>query len=291
MGTQRNNITKSKDVRLQILTAMIPPLDSDSDFSDLTAYGTFNNPCCVNCARAIEYTANLSMSTAFSNRFLQELSQKDPAMDEISTALKKLSHGQHNLAVKMINHIISNGWRFKHQDPLKPSWIGEPSDIVLNGNRDLVESLRDLLEKLKSHQHVKERNLIKGYLKKSKLPQLWDQLDRLLVSKLQNSITDNTLHSTFAASLGASDISNEDEKIEVDEYQAPENGDKTSKDEKLIDVTKNVKESPIEEVFQYEKSEEHTSSEEKILPEVPNISDKIFKGDYTTWYLSMHGLD
>ena len=57
---------------------------------------------------------------------------------------------------KLIRHILSHGFAF-HYDPGKPAWSGEPSDVVLDGNRDMVENVKVLLEKLKIHNHSMER--------------------------------------------------------------------------------------------------------------------------------------
>jgi hypothetical protein len=158
-----------------------PFSDSDSlNDSDLL-YPIITNYCCCSCSRALVHTANLATSTAFSNRFLHELTEKDPAMEQVSRVLGKLSVSLHYLASKLIRHILSHGFAFDHYDPGKPAWSGEPSDVVLDGNRDMVENLKVLLEKLKSHKHSMERNLIKKYLKRTDLPLLWDELENLMV--------------------------------------------------------------------------------------------------------------
>ena len=53
--------------------------------------------------------------------------------------------------------------------------------MVLDGNRDIVENVKVLLEKLKSHKHSMERNLIKKYIRRTSLLHLWDELDNLMV--------------------------------------------------------------------------------------------------------------
>ena len=260
---------------------MFPPNDSDTDNllmpdPSQTPYNfTTYNSCCSTCARAIEYTANLSMSTAFSNRFLHEISQRDPAMDELSNVLEQLATSQHVLAGKLIKHIISHGWRYKHQDPKLPSWRGEPSELVLNSNRGLVENLKNLLKKLKDHHHNTERNLIKGNLKKESLPVLWDQLDRLLVaegSKLA-IISSNAFNSINTSHEQSIEIATEEtetlpDKVE-DEYIS-----ESSKEEDKIGILADIKEEQgyddlIREVFQDQKIERGSSSSENT-----NISEE-----------------
>ena len=58
---------------------------------------------------------------------------------------------------KLIRHILSHGFAFDHYDPGKPAWSGEPSDVVLDGSRDMVENVKVLLVKLKSHKHTYEK--------------------------------------------------------------------------------------------------------------------------------------
>ena len=274
---------------------MFTPHDSDTDdplMPDLAQtpnnFTTYNS-CCSTCARAIEYTANLSMSTAFSNRFLHEISQRDPAMDELSNVLEQLATSQHVLAGKLIKHIISHGWRYKHQDPKLPSWRGEPSELVLNSNRGLVENLKNLLKNLKDHHHNTERNLIKGCLKRENLPILWDQLDRLLVaegSKLAK-ISSNAFNSINTS---------HEQSIEIPTDQTETMPDKVVKDEdKLSESTKeedkkgilaDIKEDQscdglISEVFQDQKIERGSSRSEKTTiseeseSEVSNIPDNV----------------
>ena len=63
---------------------------------------------------------------------------------------------------KLIRHILSHWFAF-HYDPGKPALSGEPSIVILDG-RDMVENVKVLLVKLKSHNHTMERNLIKKCL-------------------------------------------------------------------------------------------------------------------------------
>ena len=44
--------------------------------------------------------------------------------------------------IKLITHILSHGFAFDHYDPGKPAWSGEPSDVVLDGNRYMVENVK-----------------------------------------------------------------------------------------------------------------------------------------------------
>merc|ERR1719233_1781395 len=224
------------------------------------------------------------MSTAFSNRFLHEISLQDPAMEELSNVLKQLSTSQHVLAGKLIMHIISNGWRYKPQDPKHPSWSGEPSELVLNSNRGLVENLKILLKKLKDHHHNTERNLIKGSLKRENLPLLWDQLDKLLVTEASElpKISTNAFDS-INTSHGSSGylIKTEQSEAMQDKVVKDEDDAKLRKEEK---VTKEVKEgtladikeeksydSLVKEVFHDEKMEGGSSSEEKNISEESEV--------------------
>ena len=276
---------------------MFPPNDSDTDNllmpdPSQTPYNfTTYNSCCSTCARAIEYTANLSMSTAFSNRFLHEISQRDPAMDELSNVLEQLATSQHVLAGKLIKHIISHGWRYKHQDPKLPSWRGEPSELVLNSNRGLVENLKNLLKKLKDHHHNTERNLIKGNLKKESLPVLWDQLDRLLVaegSKLA-IISSNAFNSINTSHEQSIEIATEQTETMPDKVIEDEDIlSESTKEEDKKGILADIKEEQsynglISEVFQDQKiergyrSSEKTNISEESESEVSNVPDNVSK--------------
>ena len=167
-------------------------------------------------------------------------------MDEVSTVLKKLSTSQHYLASKLINHIISHGWHYEHQDPGKPSWRAEPSDVVLNGNKDLLENLKNILEKLKSHHHNTERNLIKKYLRRANLPQLWDQLDKLLMVETSRMTEKN---STFGSDSGSSFESGRD------------SDESCAKEDRKLDTNAASKEIKIQAAIKQEKMDK----EDKIF--------------------------
>ena len=77
--------------------------------------------------------------------------------------LGKLSVSLHYLASKLIKHVLSHGFAFDH-DPDKYAWSEEPSGVVLDDKRDMVENVKVLLEKLKNHKHSMERNIIKKFL-------------------------------------------------------------------------------------------------------------------------------
>ena len=55
-------------------------------------------------------------------------------MEQVSRVLWKPTA----YASKLISNILSHGFAFDHYDPDKPAWTGEPSYVVLDGNRDTV---------------------------------------------------------------------------------------------------------------------------------------------------------
>ena len=107
-------------------------------------------------------------------------------MEQMSSVLGKLAISLHCFAKKLIRHILSHGFHYDHYDPGKPAWNGEPSDVIMDGNREMVENVKFIMEKLKNHKHTVERNMIKKYLKRTNLPELWDQLEKLMIGSSED---------------------------------------------------------------------------------------------------------
>ena len=74
--------------------------------------------------------------------------------------------------------LLQHEFAFDHYDPGKPAWSGELSDVALGGNRDMIKNLKVHLESLK---HSLEWNLIKKYLKRTKLHLHWDEIENLMI--------------------------------------------------------------------------------------------------------------
>ena len=149
--------------------------------------------CCCGCAEEYVILVNLFISTGYSNRFLKEIIEKDRSLKKVSDILGSLSASLHAIAADLSLHIIKKDCHINHFkvfDPKCPKWTSEnPVAFIMEGNSLLVKAIEDFLKTLKLHKHHVERKLIKKSIKKSKLIELWDELEKLLFTK---SVVDKT---------------------------------------------------------------------------------------------------
>ena len=143
--------------------------------------------CCCGCAEEYVILVNLFISTGYSNRFLKEIIEKDRSLKKVSDILGSLSASLHAIAADLSLHIIKKDCHINHFkvfDPKCPKWTSEnPVAFIMEGNSLLVKAIEDFLKTLKLHKHHVERKLIKKSIKKSKLIELWDELEKLLFTK------------------------------------------------------------------------------------------------------------
>ena len=124
---------------------------------------------------------NLMISTAFSNRFLSEISSLDDALQELSLVLQRLASIYHLLGAKLISYMMkeTRGIFFQHYDPLLPAWNSELT-MVYEGNKQMVGELGIFLAKLKIHGHTGLRSFVKSNIRQTGLAGVLDELERLL---------------------------------------------------------------------------------------------------------------
>ena len=143
--------------------------------------------CCCGCAEEYVILVNLFISTGYSNRFLKEIIEKDRSLKKVSDILGSLSASLHAIAADLSLHIVKKDCHINHFkvfDPKCPKWTSEnPVAFIMEGNSLLVKAIEDFLKTLKLHKHHVERKLIKKSIKKSKLIELWDELEKLLFTK------------------------------------------------------------------------------------------------------------
>ena len=157
----------------------------------MTSHDDFENihlsSCCCGCAEEYVILVNLFISTGYSNRFLKEIIEKDRSLKKVSDILGSLSASLHTIAADLSLHIIKKDCHINHFkvfDPKCPKWTSEnPVAFIMEGNSLLVKAIEDFLKTLKLHKHHVERKLIKKSIKKSKLIELWDELEKLLFTK------------------------------------------------------------------------------------------------------------
>jgi len=127
---------------------------------------------------------NHMIGCAYSNRYLSQLTGQDHRLTDIAAVLAKLSASLHQIGSELVSHILTHdehGIHYSHYDVGQPSWTGEPVSLVIGSNRDLVLHIKKFLSVLKAHKHDEERILMKNLLEETKVVELWDNLDDLLV--------------------------------------------------------------------------------------------------------------
>ena len=163
--------------------------NDDEDRSlDKTESNNTISSCCCGCAEQFVKLINLCISTAYSNRFLQEITGKDVSMQHVSDLLGSISVALHFLASELSAHILNvepHLNHFKIFDPKYPSWKGDPTKFVLEGNKVVVVAIEHFLSLLKVHDHTTERSLLKKLIRNTKLIFLWDELEKLLLAEIE----------------------------------------------------------------------------------------------------------
>ena len=165
---------------------------SSSEDTSMDRIESNNNisSCCCGCAEQFVKLINLCISTAYSNRFLQEITGKDESisMQHVSDLLGSISVALHFLAAELSDHILNvepHLNHFKIFDPKYPSWKGDPTKFVLEGNKVLVVAIERFMTLMKIHDHHVERSLVKKLIRGTKLIFLWDELEKLLLTEIE----------------------------------------------------------------------------------------------------------
>ena len=170
--------------------------------------------CCCGCAEQFVKLINLCISTAYSNRFLQEITGKDESMRHVSDLLGSISKALHILGAEMSEHILNEPHlnHFKIFDPKYPSWKGDPAKFVLEGNKVVVVAIEHFLLLMKVHDHHVERNLLKKLIRRTKLIFLWDELEKLLMTEIEkDSVLQNDSQRVLQKVESEEEIKNEDQ--------------------------------------------------------------------------------
>ena len=140
--------------------------------------------CCCECAASMTELTNHMIGCAYSNRYLSQLTGQDTRLTGIAAVLAKLSASLHQIGSELVSYILTHdehGIHYAHHDVGQPSWTEEPVSLVIGSNRDLVLHIKKFLTLMKAHKHEEERILMKTLLDETKLVDLWDNLDDLLV--------------------------------------------------------------------------------------------------------------
>ena len=210
---------------------------SSNDEEDTSVDKTKSNKnissCCCGCAEQFVKLINLCISTAYSNRFLQEITGKDDSMQHVSDLLGSISVALHFLAAELSAHILNvepHLNHFKIFDPKYPSWKGDPTKFVLEGNKVVVVAIEHFLGLLKFHDHTIERSLVKKLIRNTKLILLWDQLEKLLFKEIEKDSDTDT-----DSAESEKEIKNEDQSTRAVESK------NYPRDEKL----QNIKTEPL----------------------------------------------
>ena len=192
--SKSKNILKILKLEVDIIRVRMSNDQSKFERNDV-GVNTSMSFCCCDCAVKYNYLVNLCFSTAYSNRFLQELTAKDETMIKVSKTLGDISQCIHYIGSELVSHLLSQDVHspMSHLflfDPKEPSWKGDPSSLVLDGNKLLLHNIREVLEALKSHNHLVEKSLIKRLIRKTDLIKLWNDLESLLLSERSGNEND-----------------------------------------------------------------------------------------------------
>ena len=157
---------------------------SSSDRKGLFSQNIENSDRSFSCGEELVRITNLMISTAFSNRFLSEISSHDEALQEVSSVLGRLASIYHLLGRELISFMMkeTHGTFFHHYDPLLPEWNSEMR-MVYEGNKQMVDELRIFLAKLKIHGHTRLRSFVKSNIRKSGLTAVLDELEQLIAEE------------------------------------------------------------------------------------------------------------
>merc|ERR1711874_328912 len=168
---------------------------------------------------------------------------------------------------------------FTLADTGHPSWDRSPLLLVLGANREMVGHLRKLLEVLKQHGHLAERQRVKRCI--AQLPPLWDQLEALWreegnasVDRTANEVDISEASGISATTIPAESNSKTDQASGISE-DADGTGAKTDiilsasegNDEEKKDEEKKDEEKKDEEKKKKKKNSKTCSSERPPLPQ------------------------
>ena len=237
----------------------------DNSFDKKTKNISF---CCCGCAEQFVKLINLCISTAYSNRFLQEITGKDESMRHVSDLLGSISKALHILGAEMSEHILNEEPHLNHFkifDPKYPSWKGDPAKFVLEGNKVVVVAIEHFLLLMKVHDHHVERNLLKKLIRRTKLIFLWDELEKLLMTEIEkDSVLQNDSQRVLHKVESEEEIKNEDQSTRA------MGEDLSIEGEDRLPVKIKAEPSNLSEEPENAKDKKFTStSEEETKPTIP----------------------
>ena len=220
--------------------------------------------CCCQCVDETVMVANLCISTGYFNRFLNEIIIIDPAMKHVATSLGSISVALHELGGKIFNHLLEQNVHFSSThlrifDPLLPSWKGNPTTIVIDGNQNLIDAIHNLLSHLKFHNHLTDRKQIKQMIVESNLQQLWQELDDIF--KSQDKEFRDKSSSLDSKSSSETKEDNVEKPVTIKEENLSEQKESKSSDSDAKEISDNL--DVKEEFLDQEKDTESKTNESK----------------------------
>lgn len=259
---------------------------------------------CQTCVHDLVRITNILISTAFSNRFLSELSSQDEVLLEVAAVLRNLASILHLLGGNLMSYIVTHGIHYEHIDPMVPSWnVG--MSMVYESNKQMVNELKIFLDNLKAHGHVRLRNFLKSQIRETELVRILDDLALLVDDDWRNFLENESngkdedeaedvdedkdddedkFKPSVTSTTRKTDKGEEDEeKVIIDENVAPVKKEKESMNEGFSNL--DSKEEPIqytEETTDYSgKNVEIVLSKSPLVLKVntPDIELRISKSD------------
>ena len=194
---------------------------------------------CQTCVHDLVRITNILISTAFSNRFLSELSSQDEVLQEVAAVLRNLASILHFLGGNLMSYIVTHGIHYEHIDPMVPSWnVG--MSMVYESNKQMVNELKIFLDNLKAHGHARLRNFLKSQIRETELVRILDDLALLVDDDWRNFLENE--------SNGKDEDEDEDEDDDEDDDEDKFKPSVTSttrktegeKDEEKVKIYENV---------------------------------------------------
>ena len=195
---------------------------------------------CQTCVHDLVRITNILISTAFSNRFLSELSSQDEVLLEVAAVLRNLASILHLLGGNLMSYIVTHGIHYEHIDPMVPSWnVG--MSMVYESNKQMVNELKIFLDNLKAHGHVRLRNFLKSQIRKTELVRILDDLALLVDDDWRNFLENESNGKDEDEAEDVDEDKDDDEdKFKPSVTSTPRNTDEEEKDEEKVKIYENV---------------------------------------------------
>ena len=199
-----------------------------------------NYDSCQTCVHDLVRITNILISTAFSNRFLSELSSQDEVLLEVAAVLRNLASILHLLGGNLMSYIVTHGIHYEHIDPMVPSWnVG--MSMVYESNKQMVNELKIFLDNLKAHGHARLRNFLKSQIRETELVRILDDLALLVDDDWRNFLENESNGKDEDEAEDVDEDKDDDEdKFEPSVTSTPRNTDEEEKDEEKVKIYENV---------------------------------------------------